>query len=773
MFFSTDLLSKKSPLGVVWLVSHGKKVSKQKIMQIKVNDMCNMLLDPEVPHALRLQGILCNGVTLIYSRQQSYLLHDCQETMKRLLHLIMPPRSELTMLTAKNEAAALHTITMDEQHISLDELFGLQQLPQSIGAGPGNQDDFFYADWELEQTQQGTWPRAMGSAGVPAADSGDQAADNRRSAAGKHWPGIPASPFGLRMPDQQNMLQDDPNMSIAIEEFQRPEPETFEVPEDSAEKELEEKLFELELMPEVDEMMVPGEPPDGQRQAAETHGSPDGRHVLDGEDRTETAGGDPLTGASPLQAEQEALGGDSTARYKGSPLSEEPVPAAGGPGGAQRQRKKRGRKPAVDTDVLINTHSYREWQQNHEDILSEGRTLKQRRLMALEAFRTSHTVFELQNMPAVHEMCNNNEFEELFAAVVKHRLTPGPEHRELQPEGALAMSGKEADDHLHSHRQLSPHQPPFEVNEAHPLHLQEEDPHMGAATRTADDGMLAHYMAAESQQWDELEEQDKVGQMPALSEGAGILRRASSIPRPTSSSDLETEHLRAMGSTPGTANGYCPFPPGSMSPASMAAYFHKGAGRSGASNEILGKASWSSAGGMTGRGSAVPDLDIRSPIRLPRFQGLVDTPSEGGETGAKARLEQLLQVPGGSNQKGGLLMGGGLLGEEEESGEEGQHPSEGGLIRRERKRSVAAEDITEETLKCMEDVNDAFNMLPSAGSQLSFFGLTDSLTRSQAATFFYQVLLMNSHGFLEAQQAEAFGDITLLRGSAAPGLHHN
>jgi hypothetical protein len=48
-------------------------------MQVKVDELCSELLEPAVPHALRLQGILCAGVTRVFSKQQTYLLHDCQD----------------------------------------------------------------------------------------------------------------------------------------------------------------------------------------------------------------------------------------------------------------------------------------------------------------------------------------------------------------------------------------------------------------------------------------------------------------------------------------------------------------------------------------------------------------------------------------------------------------------------------------------------------------------------------------------------------------------
>ena len=35
------------------------------------------ILEPEIPHALRLQGILIGGIVRIYNKQQNYLLGNC------------------------------------------------------------------------------------------------------------------------------------------------------------------------------------------------------------------------------------------------------------------------------------------------------------------------------------------------------------------------------------------------------------------------------------------------------------------------------------------------------------------------------------------------------------------------------------------------------------------------------------------------------------------------------------------------------------------------
>ena len=42
----------------------------------------NQILSPDVPHSLRLQGILIGGLAIVFDRQQSYLLEDLQGEIK-------------------------------------------------------------------------------------------------------------------------------------------------------------------------------------------------------------------------------------------------------------------------------------------------------------------------------------------------------------------------------------------------------------------------------------------------------------------------------------------------------------------------------------------------------------------------------------------------------------------------------------------------------------------------------------------------------------------
>ncbi|KAF5840495.1 Rec8 like protein-domain-containing protein, partial [Dunaliella salina] len=88
MFYSKDLLSRKSPLGAIWTIAHGKKLSKSKLLGISVQEICNQIANPEVPHSLRLQGILVGGVVVVYNKQSVYLLEDVQDMVRQVREAI-------------------------------------------------------------------------------------------------------------------------------------------------------------------------------------------------------------------------------------------------------------------------------------------------------------------------------------------------------------------------------------------------------------------------------------------------------------------------------------------------------------------------------------------------------------------------------------------------------------------------------------------------------------------------------------------------------------
>jgi len=91
MFFSQFILTKKGPLGRVWIAAHmDRKLSKIHIFQTNIPQAIEGIVSPPVPMALRLSGQLLLGVVRIYSRKVKYLLTDCSEAMVKIKAAFRP-----------------------------------------------------------------------------------------------------------------------------------------------------------------------------------------------------------------------------------------------------------------------------------------------------------------------------------------------------------------------------------------------------------------------------------------------------------------------------------------------------------------------------------------------------------------------------------------------------------------------------------------------------------------------------------------------------------
>jgi cohesin complex subunit SCC1 len=89
MFFSEELLFKSGQLAHVWLAAMQlKKLTKQQVLQDKINEDIEVIMRPEVaaggPLALRLNGQLLLGVVRIYNRKAFYLHEDCNEALWKI-----------------------------------------------------------------------------------------------------------------------------------------------------------------------------------------------------------------------------------------------------------------------------------------------------------------------------------------------------------------------------------------------------------------------------------------------------------------------------------------------------------------------------------------------------------------------------------------------------------------------------------------------------------------------------------------------------------------
>lgn len=86
MFYSSQLLSRKTPLGICWLASHSesKRLKRTQIFEFSISQSCDSIINPEAPLALRLSGQLLLGVVRIYQRKLAFLETDAKNAIDGL-----------------------------------------------------------------------------------------------------------------------------------------------------------------------------------------------------------------------------------------------------------------------------------------------------------------------------------------------------------------------------------------------------------------------------------------------------------------------------------------------------------------------------------------------------------------------------------------------------------------------------------------------------------------------------------------------------------------
>ncbi|KAF5326155.1 hypothetical protein D9611_000150 [Ephemerocybe angulata] len=121
MFYSETILSRRGPLGRVWLAAHmERKLSKSQTLQTDIEQSVDAIMGQDIEvMALRLSGQLLLGVVRIYSRKAKYLLDDCNDA---LLKIKMAFRPGVVDLTEDQLNVAKTTITLQTNNIDLDLL---------------------------------------------------------------------------------------------------------------------------------------------------------------------------------------------------------------------------------------------------------------------------------------------------------------------------------------------------------------------------------------------------------------------------------------------------------------------------------------------------------------------------------------------------------------------------------------------------------------------------------------------------------------------------
>eukprot|EP00899_Mesostigma_viride_P021334 jgi/Mesvir1/29201/Mv08095-RA.1 len=91
MFYSADLLAKKSPLGKLWIAATLKsnKLNRKNVASVNLVKTAEMLKEPPVPLALRLSGILMGGLVVVFKEQMRYLHEDASAFLVKISSAII------------------------------------------------------------------------------------------------------------------------------------------------------------------------------------------------------------------------------------------------------------------------------------------------------------------------------------------------------------------------------------------------------------------------------------------------------------------------------------------------------------------------------------------------------------------------------------------------------------------------------------------------------------------------------------------------------------
>uniref|UniRef100_A0A061S4Z0 Cohesin complex subunit SCC1 n=1 Tax=Tetraselmis sp. GSL018 TaxID=582737 RepID=A0A061S4Z0_9CHLO len=85
MFYSTQILAKKGPLGTIWIAAHlERRLKRQQVFETSITASVDSIINPDAPLALRLSGQLLLGVVRVYSRKVGYLFQDCNDTLLKV-----------------------------------------------------------------------------------------------------------------------------------------------------------------------------------------------------------------------------------------------------------------------------------------------------------------------------------------------------------------------------------------------------------------------------------------------------------------------------------------------------------------------------------------------------------------------------------------------------------------------------------------------------------------------------------------------------------------
>ncbi|XP_050208798.1 sister chromatid cohesion 1 protein 1 isoform X2 [Mercurialis annua] len=119
MFYSHQLLARKAPLGQIWMAAtmHAK-INRKKLDKLNIIKICEEILNPSVPMALRLSGILMGGVVIVYERKVKLLYDDVTRFLVEINEawkVKSAPRDPTVLPKGKSQAKK-EAVTLPENH---------------------------------------------------------------------------------------------------------------------------------------------------------------------------------------------------------------------------------------------------------------------------------------------------------------------------------------------------------------------------------------------------------------------------------------------------------------------------------------------------------------------------------------------------------------------------------------------------------------------------------------------------------------------------------
>ncbi|GMI90766.1 hypothetical protein HRI_002745900 [Hibiscus trionum] len=159
MFISKCLVSKKGPLGAIWVAAYFfKKLKKSQIFETNVSSSVDCILQNQLEIlAYRVLAHLLFGVVRIYSKKVEYLFDDCQEVLIKINEFVVREKSR-----AKKEA--LHATSFSiTRPVSFDlDAFDLEVLEDTSRDNVVPREDITLKDvaWENAGTRRYSLDRA-------------------------------------------------------------------------------------------------------------------------------------------------------------------------------------------------------------------------------------------------------------------------------------------------------------------------------------------------------------------------------------------------------------------------------------------------------------------------------------------------------------------------------------------------------------------------------------------------------------------------------------